>query len=159
VKLYLACLFLILTLSGCLINEKFARTYEINLNNSKISSSDVSLFFSEYFPSKGLLLKREFNVVYPEELHYWDFEIRDREKDQHGKYPTITVIFDGVHDVYLHHEEWTIQPITPYPSDYIGELKIDIEKHMKERFGIDFSVNHQPQEDNKWGKKVYGYTW
>jgi len=114
--------------SGCLINEPFVRTYNIDISASNISTEEVESFFAEYFLSKGLLLKRKYSVLYPAKSHYMIYEIRSRNENNAYGYPSITLFISEPDKVYLQQEEWTVQPTQPTPSDYIAELRNDLER-------------------------------
>ncbi len=113
-------------LSGCLVNEPYVRTYDVDINKTRSTSSEVESFFTEYFLSKGLSVKRKYSVLYPQRSQYIIYEdLHGHENNAHG-FPNITMVIAEDGKVYLQQEEWFVQPVQPTPKDYIAGLRDDL---------------------------------
>ena len=113
-------------LSGCLVNEPYVRTYDVEINKAKSDSSEVEVFFTEYFLSKGFSVKRKYSVLYPLRSQYIIYEdVHGHENHAHG-FPKITMVIVENGKVYLQQEEWSVQPVQSTPKDYIAGLRDDL---------------------------------
>ncbi len=119
------------SLSGCLVNEPYMRTYDVDINKT-ISTSEIELFFTEYFLSKGLSIKRKYSVLYPRRSQYIIFEDSHGHKNDIYGFPSIAVVIIEGGKVYLQYEEWFVRPVQPSPSDYIATLRDDLLRKWKQ---------------------------